>query len=141
MIRKIGLLATARKKALNPSAAIELYISPLFVKSVRYAEKHYDEFFFYSAKEGLLLKDQHVEPYNVSIKNFSPSEKREWAEKVIQELLQHVRPQQSKIYLHGGWVYREHLQPALEKAGFQYEVPLEGYSIGNQLKWYDEQEK
>ncbi|MDR7073851.1 DUF6884 domain-containing protein [Fictibacillus barbaricus] len=141
MKRKIGLLATARKKALKPSAAIELYISPLFVKSVRYAENHYDEFFFYSAKEGLLQKDQQIEPYNVSIKNFSPSEKREWAEKVILELLEHVNPQQSIIYLHGGLVYREHLQPALEKAGFQYEVPLEGYSIGNQLKWYDEQDK
>ncbi|WNB93083.1 DUF6884 domain-containing protein [Bacillus sp. NEB1478] len=141
MKRKIGLLATARKKALKPSAAIDLYISPLFIKSVQYAQSHYDDFYFYSAKEGLLKKDQHIEPYNVSIKNFSPSEKREWAEKVILELLEHVKPEQSIIYLHGGWVYREHLQPSLEKAGFQYEVPLEGYSIGNQLKWYDEQNK
>jgi hypothetical protein len=141
MLRKIGLLATARKKATNPSAAIELYISPLFVKSVRYAEKNYDEFYFYSAKEGLLQKDQHVEPYNLSIKNFSPQEKRNWADKVINELLQLADPKQCKIYLHGGWVYREFLEPALEKAGFQYEVPLEGYSIGKQLKWFDEQEK
>jgi hypothetical protein len=141
MKRKIGLLATARKKAINPSAAIDLYISPLFVKSVQYAQDHYDDFFFFSAKEGLLTKDQYIEPYNVSIKNFSTSEKREWAHQVIQELEQRVLPSQCKIYIHGGWVYREFLQPALEKAGFDFEVPLEGYSIGNQLKWYDEQKQ
>jgi len=141
MKRKIGLLATARKKAINPSAAIDLYISPLFVKSVQYAQDHYDDFFFFSAKEGLLTKDQYIEPYNVSIKNFSTSEKREWAHQVIHELEQRVLPSQCRIYIHGGWVYREFLQPALEKAGFDFEVPLEGYSIGNQLKWYDEQKQ
>ncbi|ANC78209.1 DUF6884 domain-containing protein [Fictibacillus phosphorivorans] len=139
MKRKIGLLATARKKASTPSAAIDLYISPLFVKSVQYAQNHYDDFFFFSAKEGLVTKDQYIEPYNVSIKNFTTSEKREWAHHVIQDLEQNIKPSQCKIYIHGGWVYREFLQPALERAGFQFEVPLEGYSIGNQLKWYDEQ--
>lgn len=139
MKRKIGLLATARKKASNPSAAIDLYISPLFVKSVQYAQQHYDDFYFFSAKEGLLTKDKYIEPYNVSIKNFSASEKREWAQKVIRDLEQYHKPSQCKIFIHGGWVYREYLQPELEKAGFQFEVPLEGYSIGNQLKWYDEQ--
>ncbi|MDM5315496.1 hypothetical protein QUF49_05770 [Fictibacillus sp. b24] len=139
MKRKIGLLATARKKASNPSAAIDLYISPLFVKSVQYAQQHYDDFYFFSAKEGLLTKDQYIEPYNVSIKNFSTSKKREWAHKVIQDLEKNNKPSQCKIYIHGGWVYREFLQPELERAGFQFEVPLEGYSIGNQLKWYDEQ--
>jgi hypothetical protein len=139
MKRKIGLLATARKKASTPSAALDLYISPLFVKSVQYAQNHYDDFYFFSAKEGLVTKDQYIEPYNVSIKNFTTSEKREWAHHVIQDLEQYVKPSQCKIYIHGGWVYREFLQPALERAGFQFEVPLEGYSIGNQLKWYDEQ--
>ncbi|KZE64638.1 hypothetical protein AWM68_10885 [Fictibacillus phosphorivorans] len=139
MKRKIGLLATARKKASNPSAAIDLYISPLFVKSVQYAQQHYDDFYFFSAKEGLLTRDKYIEPYNVSIKNFSASEKREWAQKVIQDLEHYHKPSQCKIFIHGGWVYREFLQPELEKAGFQFEVPLEGYSIGNQLKWYDEQ--
>jgi hypothetical protein len=139
MKRKIGLLATARKKSVNPSAAIDLYISPLFVKSVNYAKQQYDDFYFYSAKEGLLTKDQYVEPYNVSIKNFSTAEKRNWAENVVSALLQHIKPDECTIYLHGGWVYREFLQPALDAAGYSYEVPLEGYSIGNQLKWYDEQ--
>jgi hypothetical protein len=141
MKRKIGLLATARKKASTPSTAIDLYISPLFVKSVQYAQNQYDDFYFYSAKEGLLTKDQYIEPYNVSIKNFSTSEKREWADQVIASLEQHVKPSQCRIFIHGGWVYREYLQPALEKAGFEFEVPLEGYSIGNQLKWYDEQQQ
>ncbi|MBY6035123.1 hypothetical protein KUV80_00565 [Fictibacillus nanhaiensis] len=141
MKRKIGLLATARKKGSTPSAAIDLYISPLFVKSVQYAQENYDDFYFYSAKEGLLTKDQYIEPYNISIKNLSTLAKREWAIKVVSELEKHVRPSQCKIYIHGGWVYREYLQPALERAGYQFDVPLEGFSIGKQLKWYDEQQK
>ncbi|WHY70898.1 hypothetical protein QNH15_17885 [Fictibacillus enclensis] len=139
MKRKIGLLATARKKLHHPATAIELYISPLFVKSVHYAKEHYDAFYFYSAKEGFLTQDERIEPYNVSIKNFSSKEKQEWARKVIDELLTHEKPEETTVFLHGGWVYREHLQPALTRAGYQFEVPLQGYSIGNQLKWYDEQ--
>jgi hypothetical protein len=140
MKRKIGLLATARKKLTRPSAAIDLYISPLFVKSVNYASKHYDDFYFYSAKEGLLTKHTYIEPYNVSIKNFSVAEKRDWAKNVVKSLSHFVPPDVCTIYLHGGWVYREFLEPALVEAGYSFEVPLEGYSIGNQLKWYDQQE-
>ncbi|EIT85517.1 hypothetical protein A374_09778 [Fictibacillus macauensis ZFHKF-1] len=141
MKRKIGLLATARKKLGHSAAAIDLYISPLFVKSVHYAKQTYDAFYFYSAKEGLVTVDEQIEPYNVSIKNFSSREKRQWAHEVVQQLLTHEQPSGCHIYLHGGMVYREHLQPALQAAGYTFEVPLEGYSIGNQLKWYDEQNK
>lgn len=139
MKRKIGLLATARKKLNHPATAIELYISPLFLKAVHYAEQNYDTFYFYSAKEGFLTQDQWIEPYNVSIKNFSSKEKQEWAHGVVKSLLTHEKPEECIIYLHGGWVYREHLQPELTQAGYQFEIPLEGYSIGNQLKWYDDQ--
>lgn len=137
MKRKIGLLATARKKADEPAAAIDLYISPLFQKSVRYAVQNYDDFYLFSAKEGLLQKNQFIYPYNVSIKNFSLKEKQEWAKKVISKLREFERPALCIIYLHGGWVYREFLQPELEKNGYAYEVPLEGLGIGKQLNWYD----
>ncbi|MFC7373311.1 DUF6884 domain-containing protein [Fictibacillus iocasae] len=139
MKKKIGLLATARKKLPHPAEAKDLYISPLFQKSLSYAEGNYDDYFFYSAKHGLLTKKQFIEPYNVTIKSFSPSEKRAWAAKVVEKLQEFAPPRTTEIHLHGGWVYREFLEPVLKEAGYAYEVPLEGYSIGKQLKWYDDQ--
>lgn len=40
-----------------------------------------------SAKHGLLLPDQIVEPYDVSLSNFSRDERAEWAKSVVQEIV------------------------------------------------------
>jgi hypothetical protein len=137
---KIGLLATARKKEEQPAPAKEFYKSPLFRKTVQYAEQHYDRFYFYNAKDGLLLPDQIMEPYDVSIRTFSISEKREWAKNVVHDLIKLETTVNYQLYLHGGRVYRDFIEPELECNRITYEVPLKGMGIGQQLAWYDEQE-
>ncbi|HET7658617.1 MAG TPA: hypothetical protein VFK37_10010 [Bacillales bacterium] len=139
MRKKVGLMATARKKRDHPAPVTEFYISPLFRKSVAYAKQTYDRIYFYNAKDGFLLPRKIMEPYNVSIKTFSIEEKREWARKVIMDLKVRENPDQIIVYLHGGKVYRKFLQPELERRGFEYKVPLEGLGIGEQLAWYDKQ--
>ncbi|HET7626902.1 MAG TPA: hypothetical protein VFK44_00755 [Bacillales bacterium] len=139
MRTKVGLLATARKKQAHPAPVTDFYTSPLFRKSVAYAFQNYDKIYFYNAKDGLLLPETIMEPYDVSIKTFTIEEKRIWAKSVIDELRAHEHPNKVSIYLHGGYVYRKVLQPELRKYGFPFEVPLEGLSIGQQLAWYDEQ--
>ena len=139
MRKKIGLMATARKKLDHPAPVTEFYISPLFRKSVSYAEQTYDRIYFYNAKDGFLCPSKIMEPYNVSIKTFSIGEKREWAYQVVKELRARENPEKVMIYLHGGKVYRKYLQPELESHGFQFTVPLEGLGIGEQLAWYDQQ--
>jgi len=129
-------MATARKKANYSAPVIQFYQSPLFIKSLEYGEKYYDRLYFYNAKDGLLLPDQWIAPYDVSIKNFSINEKKAWASTVIERLLEYEKPNKTIIYLHGGMVYRKHLEPELHSRGFQFTVPLQGYSIGEQLKWY-----
>lgn len=134
---KIGLLATARKKAHSPAAVIDFYRSPLFRKSILYAEQTYDRLYFYNAKDGLLLPDQIMEPYDVSIRTLSLGSRRAWGRKVIRELTTREDLSAAQLFLHGGKVYRNYLEPALGELGISFTVPLEGMSIGKQLQWYD----
>lgn len=138
MVEKIGLLATARKKGVGHAPVVDFYKSPLFIKSLQYARENYQRFYFYNAKDGLLLPDQIMAPYDVSIKTFSLQKKKDWGKMVIESLLTFENNHDKVIYLHGGLVYRKFLQPELISHGFEYEVPLEGLGIGKQLKWYDE---
>jgi hypothetical protein len=137
MEEKIGLLATARKKSRIPAQVTQFYQSPLFQKSVQYALKHYDRMYFYNAKDGLLLPEKIMHPYDVSIKTFSIFEKRQWAHAVIKKFNEYEHPEKKMVYLHGGLVYRKHLEPELKNFGFDYVVPLKGLGIGKQLTWYD----
>jgi len=138
---KVGLLATARKKAPHPARAVDFYQSPLFKKAVAYARRTYDRFYFYNAKDGLLLPDTIMYPYDVSIRSFTRKEREAWAERVVDALAFYESPAHIDLYLHGGLVYRRHLEPALAAKGFRFEVPLKGYGIGQQMKWYSERLK
>ncbi|TCP26649.1 hypothetical protein EV207_11982 [Scopulibacillus darangshiensis] len=137
MSEKIGLLATSRRKGDEEAPVVEFYKSPLFIKALQYAHKNYDRFYFYNAKDGLLLPDQMMAPYDVSIQTFSISQKRHWGKKVIESFSTYEIVKDKIIYLHGGRVYRQFLEPELSKHGFYYEVPLKGLGIGKQLKWYE----
>ncbi|WLD92438.1 DUF6884 domain-containing protein [Alkalihalobacillus sp. AL-G] len=138
MKQKVGLLATGRKKLDHSESVLKFYTSPLFQKSVQYAQKHYARFYFYNAKDGLLLPDDTLEPYDLSIKTFSIMEKKVWARKVIDTFQKYESPEDIVVSLHGGKVYRDHLEPILEQKGYRYEIPMKGLGIGQQLAWYDE---
>jgi len=131
-------MATARKKATYAAPVVQFYQSPLFIKSLEYGKRYYDRLYFYNAKDGLLLPYQWIAPYDVSIKSFNINEKRAWASAVIERLLEYENPNKTTLHLHGGMIYRKHLEPELQTHGFQFTVPLQGYSIGEQLKWYKE---
>ena len=139
MIERIGLIATARKKASHPAPVTDFYRSPLFKRTLEYASRHYDRNYFYNIHDGFLLPDDIMVPNAFFAKSvMTRAEKRKWAEKVVSDLLQFEAPQYVTLYLHGGNVYREFLEPELEARGFSFVVPLKGYSIGEQLNWYKE---
>ena len=136
MIEKVGLLATARKKSTKSAPVTEFYQSPLFQKTLQYASNHYDRMYFYNAKDGLLLPDDIMDPYDVSIKTFTHYQREEWAQKVIEQFYQYEPSTNITVCLHGGSVYRKHLEPQLKNYDYHYEVPLKGLGIGEQLSWY-----
>ncbi|GGL42475.1 DUF6884 domain-containing protein [Sporolactobacillus putidus] len=138
MKEKIGLLATARKKSHGPAPVTDFYKSSLFIKSLHYARQAYDRFYFYNARDGLLFPDKIMEPYDVSIRTFPQPEKVEWGKRVIHMLNDYEDLDSVSLFLHGGRIYRNYLEPELNRLGIAFTVPLEGMSIGKQLQWYDE---
>jgi hypothetical protein len=60
----IGLVACAAEKLARPAPARELYCSPLFRKSLAYAEARCDRVYVLSAAHGLVELDAVTKPYD-----------------------------------------------------------------------------
>ena len=136
---KLGLVSCTKSKRNYSCKAYEMYSpSNLFKKAYRYATKNYDVVAILSAKYGLLLPDDEIEPYDLTLKTMTKQQRKEWADKVFKQMKEGLDLNKiGSAYFHTGREYREHLIPKLELAGVKCIVPLEGLSFGQQLAWYD----
>jgi len=76
------LVGCVSAKLEHAAPAKDLYVSPLFARRRRYAEASGRPWFIYSALYGLLAPDDRIEPYDVSLKDASPSQRRAMGERV-----------------------------------------------------------
>lgn len=132
-MKTIVLLSCVKKKKNYRCEARELYDSTLFKYSLQYAEKLCpDRIFILSALHGVLELDKFIEPYNVTLKNMRTAEKREWAQKVIQQLQEKgVDLCKDNFVFLAGEEYRKYLLPHIR----HYEVPLQGLKLGPRLAY------
>jgi len=130
----IYLLACASEKRAEPAPAEELYDSALFKKSAQLARFNVDRWYILSAKHGLVSPSQVIEPYNKTLSEMSRTERLQWAEVVLGDLLKHTQPGDTVVFLAGA-KYREHIVPQLRRRGYSVAVPMEGMRIGEQLSW------
>jgi Family of unknown function (DUF6884) len=131
-MKKIVLISCVKKKRPRKAKAEHLYISPLFMGSLRYARNlKPDSIFILSAKHGLLELDREIEPYNSTLKDLPVVQVRAWADKVIEQLKQQADLQNDHFILLAGEKYRKFLRPHLKSV----EVPLQGMSFGKQLQY------
>ena len=131
----IGLISCVSLKQKQESKAIDLYISPLFIKSKEYALKRLDRFFILSAKHGLLSPEEKISPYDLTLKNMDKNERMKWSNNVYKNLITKINKKDSLVFL-AGENYREYLEPKLKADGFNVASPLYKMSIGEQLQWY-----
>jgi hypothetical protein len=111
--------------------------SDLFKKAYGYAVKHYDLLAILSAKYGLLLPDEVIEPYDLTLNVLSEEAQRKWAETVLSQLTSKLQLADiSAVYFHAGAAYRRHLVELLSARGIRCLTPLEGLDIGQQMAWY-----
>jgi len=111
--------------------------SDLFRKAYSYATKNYDFVAILSAKYGLLFPDEKIEPYNLTLNDMSSRERKEWADKVFNQMKTRLKLKEfDKVFFHAGKKYREQLIQKLGNMGIQCKVPLEGLGIGKQKAWY-----
>ena len=67
--------------------AFEMYqASDLFRKAYSYAVGNYDYVSILSARYGLLLPDEVIEPYELTLYSMNNEEQRRWAERVFDQM-------------------------------------------------------
>lgn len=111
--------------------------SVLFEKARRYCEQYHDDWYILSAKHGLLEPDgPEIEPYDVTLSNFSAEERRKWGTEVATELRQRNLTNQ-RLVVHAG---KDYYEPLLDALGdVEHEIPTEGLRYGETLAWYNDQ--
>lgn len=131
-MQKIVLISCVSKKLNKPAKAKDLYISPLFKKSLKYAFSfNPDKIFILSAKHHLLNLENQIEPYNLTLNDFSTQEIRKWSNKVLNELNKVTDFKKDKFIFLAGSKYRKYLLPKIKN----YVVPMQGLRFGEQLKF------
>lgn len=128
---KIILISCVKKKLPYHARAQDLYISPLFRFNLEYARSlKPDEIYILSAKYGLVGLDQDIDTYDLTLNKMSEGQKKAWAQKVLMDLRQKTDLDRDHFVFLAGMNYRKHIIPFLRS----YEVPLEGYTFGQQLR-------
>ena len=141
-MKSLGLISCTKLKQSYPCRASEMYqASDLFRKAYSYATKNYDSVAILSAKYGLLLPNDKIEPYDLTLNDMSSQQRKEWAKTVFNHMKNRLRIEDfDKVFFHAGKNYRDHLIPRLEDMGIRCEIPLEGLGIGKQKAWYKERD-
>lgn len=134
----IYLVSCVKEKKSTAAEAKDLYESTLFEKASRVARSRGDEWFILSAKHGLLDPEAVIDPYDVSLHDFTKAERDEWASDVFDDLDSEL-PAEASVVVLAGTVYRDQLVPKLTDAGYDVSVPMAGKPMGHQLGWLNDQ--
>lgn len=130
MNKKIFLISCVSQKRSQRAAAQDLYTSTLFTLNMRYARQlKPDAIFILSAKHGLLAPETMIDPYDVTLNEMSAPKRRQWAERVRDQLTACADLEHDHFIFLAGNNYRKHLLPHIR----HYDVPLVGLRIGEQL--------
>ncbi len=126
----VVLISCAKKKLDHAAPAKDLYASPLFRLSWKYAQtRNPDKIFILSAKYRLLDPEKVVEPYDQTLKRMNRQERKEWSAEVLKELRDDTDMKNDKCVLLAGRPYLEYIGDEI----VHKEEPLKGLSIGRRI--------
>jgi hypothetical protein len=131
------LVTCVKRKRPSPSAAKDLYVSPLFLRERAYAEATGRPWFILSAEHGLVAPDEWLAPYERRLPD-TPREYREvWGRWVAARLGLLVGSLSGKtIEVHASEEYVRAIVGPLRAADAVLLAPLTGLSLGERLQWY-----
>lgn len=131
----IALIACSASKSPAPAPARHLYTGQLFRASVRYAEAAGLPWAVLSAKHGLLLPDDVIEPYDLSMRDLNLSQREAWARLTANRVFMRYGKPLHVVLLAGG-AYRWPLTVELLVYGRETKIdtPLYGLGIGQQKR-------
>jgi hypothetical protein len=133
----VGLVGCASQKLKRPAPARELYVSQLFKKASAYAELTCDRWYVLSAKHGLVHPDTILEPYDIRLgtNHRTTPPIHQWAAGVREQLAVELAGLENvKLIALAGEQYRV----PVYRGAWEYEIPMKGMGIGQQLGWLTE---
>ena len=135
---RIGLVGAVKSKRRHPTRAAELYTSPLFRGRVAYVQVRCDRWYLLTARDGLVLPDEVLDPSEDSLTLASSAAKRAWSQRVLEAIGRELGDLRGyEFEIHAGAAYREYgLVAGLEAQGATVDVPARGLSQGDQLAFY-----
>lgn len=142
-MKKLVLVGCVKSKCDAPSAAKDLYDSPLWRSRRAYAERFGTDWYILSAKHGLVDPEKTIAPYDLALTDLRAAERRTWSQKVLDDLSARVPELRgSTIEIHAGNAYAKSLKDGLDNLGARVRRPLARIrGIGTQIGWYKEQLK
>ena len=143
-MKTIVLISCVSKKNKNKAKAKDLYKSVLFKYSLAYAYTlQPDKILILSALHHALDLETVIEPYDVTLSNvpknkrkselkvLTSGEKKEWGDKVIEQLGDEFDLEHDKFIILAGNEYIKPLSGRLRNS----EMPLNGLSIGRRVEF------
>jgi hypothetical protein len=127
-----ALISCSKSKGGHRDLARNMYVSPLYRKSVMVTEVWGLSFSILSAKHGLLDPNETIEPYDLTLKGASKQFKTEWARKVDGQIRKSVYREKRFIVLAGDDYYTPLTEAGIENP-LSFFAPMQGLSLGNRL--------
>jgi len=127
-----ALISCSKSKSGHRDLARNMYVSPLYRKSVMVAESWGVSFSILSAKYGLLDPEETIEPYDLTLKGASRQFKSDWAYKVDEQIRKSINRKKRLIMLAGDDYYAP-LTEVVTSDPLIYLAPMQGLSLGNRL--------
>jgi hypothetical protein len=140
----IGLISCSAQKLDRPARARELYCSPLFRKSLAYAEPFCERVFVLSAQYHLVELDQVIEPYERRLGS-RRREREMWGAITADALKPHARRARHDLLILAGADYANALLGVVaywwrdSSWRRHVQLPLAGMQIGERLRWLNVQ--
>lgn len=139
----IGLVSCSVQKLARPAPARELYCSPLFRKSLAYAESRCEHVYVLSAMHHLLDLDKVIEPYDRRL-GTTKREREIWAIITAGALESKHKRADLQLMVLAGADYAGALIGVVcwwWKDGWRSHVhqPLQGMQVGERLRWLNDQ--
>ncbi|MGM4929722.1 DUF6884 domain-containing protein [Tardiphaga sp. 619_E2_N8_5] len=131
----LALISCSKSKGGHRDIARDMYVSPLYRKSVQLAELWGVPFYILSAKYGLLHPNDLIEPYEQTLKTATKKEKQDWARRVDQQIRE--LPRKKLIVLAGD----DYFAPLIEAGSddpLDYFAPMGSLSLGVRLAFLNE---
>ena len=127
-----ALISCSKSKGGHSDFARNMYVSPLYRKSVMVAEGWGLSFSILSAKYGLIDPEEIIEPYDLTLKGAPKQFKSEWARKVDAQIRSSIDPNKQLIVLAGDDYYVPLIEAGAGRP-LNFFAPMRGLSLGNRL--------